>query len=555
MTRPFAFLLHFVLAIAGLSATAFAQTIPYGPNTPALTGYGFTLTETREGVMRRATDALRAAGLTVHAPMPEAIGGNNDKVFAIISTVSLADGKQFVTIAVASDKGDRNEAPRVARFLRDRMQGLPTGGAEMPIGTWRRESDGLEIEATWDGTTLRQTISKLEPLTSAAGFQVGEHVGEFRLTEPNKMVGRGKWRVGGREEWRDMTMDIQNATTMVLSGGGGVWTWRRVGATTSTPPPTNVQPLTGLWRRDGDGLEVVGVWDGPMLRQTIAFADPMTAAAGFTVGEAVGEFRAAGTNKFTGRGKWRVGGREEWRDLTAELQNPNTALLVGGGGAWTWRRITHEPIELAGTWRRESDGSEVAFSRSGEGYAGHISKNVPALEAAGFRVGEQTFSATRQSAARFVGKIKFRGPGGEEWVDGAFVMESANVMVGYYRGFVERWIRASASQPTTSKAPLVGLWRRDGDGLEVRATWNGDTYVQHIAKLVGNMADLGFSVGQSIGEFKQSAADRMSGRGLFRRSPGVDSWHDGTIKVEGPNNIVIDFPGLHQGRWQRIGEG
>ncbi|MBZ0213319.1 MAG: hypothetical protein K8H99_05930, partial [Nitrospirae bacterium] len=111
MTRPIALLLLFVLAIVGATRSGFAQAIPYGPNTPALTGYGLTLTETREGVMRRATDALRAAGLTVHAPMPEAIGGNNDKVFAIISTVSLADGKQFVTIAVASDKGDRNEAP------------------------------------------------------------------------------------------------------------------------------------------------------------------------------------------------------------------------------------------------------------------------------------------------------------------------------------------------------------------------------------------------------------------------------------------------------------
>lgn len=555
MTRTCAFLLLFSLAISGLLATAFAQTIPYGPNTPALTGYGFTLPESREGVMRRATDALRAAGLTVHAPMPEAIGGNNDKVFAIISTVALADGKQYVAIAVASDKGDRNEAPRVARFLRDRMQGLPVGGAEMPVGTWRREGDGLEIEATWDGTTLRQTISKLEPLTSAAGFQVGETVGEFRLTEPNKMTGRGKWRVGGREEWRDVTMDIQNATTMVLSGGGGVWTWRRVGATTSTPPPTNVQPMAGLWRRDGDGLEVVGVWDGPVLRQTIAFLDPGTAAAGFKVGELVGEFRAASTNKFTGRGKWRIGGREEWRDLTAELQNPTTMLLVGGGGVWTWRKVTDQPIELSGTWRRETDGSEVTFGRDGTGYAGHITKNVPGLEAAGFRVGEQTFTATRQSAARFVGKIKFRGPGGEEWVDGAFVMESASVMVGYYRGFVERWVRSSETPSSTSKAPLVGLWRRDGDGLEVRASWSGETYVQRTANLIGNMADLGFTVGQVIGEFKQSAADRMSGRGLFRRSQGVDSWHDGTIKVEGPDAIVIDFPGVHQGRWRRIAAG
>lgn len=189
--HPTRWLLPMLLIVA---ASAEPQTIPYGPNTPALTGYGFALKETPEGVMRRATEALRAAGLTLHAPMPEAIGANNDHVFAIVSSVAIADGQRYVTLSVAADNAMRNEAPRIARFLRDHMLGLPGAPTDMPIGLWRRDGDGLEIRATWDGTTLRHTIAFADPATAAAGFKVGEVVGEFRATGPNKLTGRGKWR-------------------------------------------------------------------------------------------------------------------------------------------------------------------------------------------------------------------------------------------------------------------------------------------------------------------------------------------------------------------------
>lgn len=425
-----------------VSASVGAQTIPYGPNTPALTGYGFALKETPEGVMRRASEALRAAGLTLHAPMPEAIGANNDHVFAIVSSVAIGDGQRFVTLSVAADNAMRNEAPRIARFLRDHMLGLPGAPTDMPIGIWRRDGDGLEIQATWDGTTLRQTI---------------------------------------------------------------------------------------------------------------AFADPVTAAAGFKVGELVGEFRAAGPNKLAGRGKWRVGGSEEWRDLTADVQNATTMLLTGGGGAWTWRRATPAAqTELVGTWRRENDGSEVAFRPQGAGVAGLISKLAPNLEAAGFKLGEQTFTATRESAARFVGKIKARSGGAETWHDMTLVFESPDVFVGHYMGVRERWVRASGGQTTVEKAPLVGLWRRDGDGMEVRAEWSGETYVQRNAKNVGNMEAFGFTLGQVVGEFKKSAADRMTGRGLFRSAPGADLWRDGTVTIEGPDTVVIEFPGVLRSVWRRV---
>lgn len=141
-----AVLLIAVLASYALLSLATAEPIQdYAPTTPGLTSAEASIDLSVPDAMKRAADALRAAGMVPHNPMPHTIGGNNEWVFALIDCTTLA-GKTRVTVAVASNPTKRGESHRQCMFLIEYMRTgkVPanSGLTGSVIGVWEWDWQG-----------------------------------------------------------------------------------------------------------------------------------------------------------------------------------------------------------------------------------------------------------------------------------------------------------------------------------------------------------------------------------------------------------------------------
>src|SRR5918999_857223 len=74
-----------VAFLAIVAASQGPEGLPLHPTTPRMTGAECQIDLDIAATMKRATDALLAAGLTLHKPLPQTIGGSNEWVFALIN--------------------------------------------------------------------------------------------------------------------------------------------------------------------------------------------------------------------------------------------------------------------------------------------------------------------------------------------------------------------------------------------------------------------------------------------------------------------------------------
>ena len=109
-----------------------ATVTPQGthPTTPGLTSSEATLDLSVADAMKRAGEALRAAGLVLHKPMPEVIGGSNEWVAALINC-SRVDGKTRVIATAACHPTKLGESYRTCIFL---IEFMKTGKAPANSG-------------------------------------------------------------------------------------------------------------------------------------------------------------------------------------------------------------------------------------------------------------------------------------------------------------------------------------------------------------------------------------------------------------------------------------
>lgn len=131
-----------VLLVAGHGPGGQGQEMP--ATTPGLTSAEVMIDLPIEPAMKRAHDALVAAGLKLHKPMPTTIGANNEWVFALIN-VDAKEGKTRVTTSVASNPGRRGESYSTCMFL---IEFMKTGKANkaainsLVVGVWEVKVNG-----------------------------------------------------------------------------------------------------------------------------------------------------------------------------------------------------------------------------------------------------------------------------------------------------------------------------------------------------------------------------------------------------------------------------
>lgn len=100
------------------------------PTTPGLTASEASLNISVDDAMKRAGEALRAAGLVLHKPMPEVIGGNNEWVAALINCTRVGD-KTRVSVSAACHPSKMGESYRVCIYL---IEFMKTGKAPANSG-------------------------------------------------------------------------------------------------------------------------------------------------------------------------------------------------------------------------------------------------------------------------------------------------------------------------------------------------------------------------------------------------------------------------------------
>lgn len=109
------------------------------PSTPGLTSAEALIELDIPATMKRANEALLAAKLTLHKPLPQTVGASNEHVFALINADQEENGKVRVIVSVASNPAQRGEAPRVCNFLIEYMKTgkAPAAGLDPKIaGVW-----------------------------------------------------------------------------------------------------------------------------------------------------------------------------------------------------------------------------------------------------------------------------------------------------------------------------------------------------------------------------------------------------------------------------------
>jgi hypothetical protein len=130
--HPFARLALLACIGAGFSLVlpCQGQDLPLYPTTPRLTSAECDIDLDIAATMKRAHDALLAAGLTLHKPLPQTIGANDEWVFALINC-ARSEGRTRVIATAASNPTKPGESYRVCIFLINYMR---TGQAP-PVST------------------------------------------------------------------------------------------------------------------------------------------------------------------------------------------------------------------------------------------------------------------------------------------------------------------------------------------------------------------------------------------------------------------------------------
>jgi hypothetical protein len=137
--------------LSGLNVHA-QRTTSTAPN---LTVMNEWLNITQQTCMGRAGEALRAAGLTPHQPLPQFYGGNNADLFAIITCVNAPSNQVYAHVAVAGapDRGDTwGTANLLIEFMRaGRRPGGPASTGNLS-GEWKTDFGLMTL--TQQGTSV-----------------------------------------------------------------------------------------------------------------------------------------------------------------------------------------------------------------------------------------------------------------------------------------------------------------------------------------------------------------------------------------------------------------
>lgn len=130
----------FLIAVLALLSLVFAApSQETHPTTPGLTSAEASIDLSLEDTMKRASDALKAAGLILHKPLPQTIGASNEWVFALLNC-ERSGAKTRVIATVASNPTKRGESYRMCMFLIEFMKSgrVPanSGLTGSVIGVW-----------------------------------------------------------------------------------------------------------------------------------------------------------------------------------------------------------------------------------------------------------------------------------------------------------------------------------------------------------------------------------------------------------------------------------
>jgi len=109
----------FGISLWAISDTPAAQETH--PTTPGLTSAEINISLSVEEAMKRAHDALLAAGLTLHKPLPTTAGASNETVFALINA-EHRNNTTRVIVTVAANHLKRGASHSVCMFLIDFMK-------------------------------------------------------------------------------------------------------------------------------------------------------------------------------------------------------------------------------------------------------------------------------------------------------------------------------------------------------------------------------------------------------------------------------------------------
>ncbi len=311
------------------------------PTTPELSSAEASIDLSIEDSMRRASDALRAAGLILHKPLPKTIGASNEWVFALINC-ERSGAMTRVIATVASNPTKRGESYRVCMFLIEFMKTgrVPanSGLTASVIGVW----EWSWANAIGSGKS-KVTLAPDGKVTSPdPGWTPGDwwiengkvlvywpspfpktnlhYVMQFTLSPDGRTMSTAAGNYYYSSVSAARVGDVPGAANPPSVGGG-------------TPPAADVVELAGAWKRDSDGYLALASGSGSSYILTTTKASAAWEHV-FKPGGVVGRFERTGPKTSKGKQLW-SGGPDDWRDVTMTFSDADHFTFSDGSGSWT----------------------------------------------------------------------------------------------------------------------------------------------------------------------------------------------------------------------------
>ena len=347
----------FLIAVLALLSLVFAAPDQEThPTTPGLTGAEASIDLSIEETMKRASDALRAAGLILHKPMPQTIGASNEWVFALINC-QRSGASTRVIATVASNPTKRGESYRVCMFLIEFMKTgrVPanSGLTASVIGVW----EWSWVNAIGSGKSMVTLGSDGKVTRPDPGWPTGEwwiENGKVLVYWPSPFPKTNLHYV------MQFTLSPDGRTMSTTAGNyyNSSVSAARVGDVpgAANPPSADLVELADAWKRDSDGYLAQMTGTGSSYTLTT-----IKASAGleqsFKAGGVVGKFERTGPMTFKGKQLWN-GGPDDWRDVTMTFSDANHFTFSDGSGSWT--RVSGAPPATGGTGGTSGSGVGAA---------------------------------------------------------------------------------------------------------------------------------------------------------------------------------------------------